>query len=376
MGSSKNKNLAIITTLLKSVGRGSLLLLAGTVMLTAPNPVQADSLQDQINALQAQVNGDQQNASALASRASDLAAQITALQDQIVSTQVQINLSQSQLTELTAQIEAAQKELDYQRKVLGDNIRAMYIEGQVSTVEMLASSKNISNYLDKQQYRDSVKDKVSETVKKISDLKKELGEKKDRVAKLLEDQQKQKASLASSQSQLNGVLSQTNAEKTAVDASIQEKQGKIAELRRQQAALNMRYSRNVSYGGTGGYPWDDEGFPCSGADPWGMCYRQCVSYTAWKVASTSKNGMPTWGFTGPANAKDWIWRAQADGIPVDFNAKAGTIAIDPNGYYGHAMYVEAVMGDYVRVSQYNGNWDGRFSYAERPISGLYFIHFP
>lgn len=369
----KQKKIQIIS--FADTAKRSVLVFAALAMVIGfPATVYADSLQEQIDALRNQVSGDQQNVASLKGKEDDLQSQIGALQGQISSTQAQINLSQSQLDDLAKQIKAAEDELTRQKKVLGINIKAMYVEGSISTVEMLASSKNISDYLDKQQYRDSVKDKITTTVQQINKLKEELNQSKERVGKLLEDQQKQKAQLASKQNQLNGILVQTNAARGDVEAAIADKQGKIEELRRQQAAINLSRGGTVWYGGSSAYPWDNEGFPCSGGDPWGMCYRQCVSYTAWKVASTGRS-MPSWGTTGPANAKDWIWRAEQDGVPVDQTPEAGSVAIDPAGEYGHAMYVESVSGGTIHVSQYNIAWDGRYSEGTRSTSGLYFIHF-
>jgi surface antigen len=103
-----------------------------------------------------------------------------------------------------------------------------------------------------------------------------------------------------------------------------------------------------------------------------MYKRQCVSYTAWKVASTGRH-MPYWG--GRGNASQWPSNARAAGIPVDGNPRVGDVAISSAGYYGHAMYVEAVNGSTVRVSQYNAAWDGSYSTSDVSVAGLQFIHF-
>ena len=54
----------------------------------------------------------------------------------------------------------------------------------------------------------------------------------------------------------------------------------------------------------------------------------------------------------------------AAGIPVDLNPTPGSIAVSNAGYYGHAMYVEAVGSNgqqAIYISQYNANWDGRYN---------------
>lgn len=109
-------------------------------------------------------------------------------------------------------------------------------------------------------------------------------------------------------------------------------------------------------------------------DSWGMYSRECVSYTAWKIATT-KGFMPYWG--GRGHAKQWPGNARAAGIPVSVGggARVGDIAIFLGGPYGHAMYVEQVKGSSVVVSEFNAQFDGKFSYSEWPMSKLQFIHF-
>jgi surface antigen len=65
------------------------------------------------------------------------------------------------------------------------------------------------------------------------------------------------------------------------------------------------------------------------------------------------------------NAKDWVYAASNRGIPVYREPKPGDVAISTAGAWGHAMYVEAVSGDVMLISQYNVNLDGRYSTAWR-----------
>ena len=60
---------------------------------------------------------------------------------------------------------------------------------------MIASSKNISDYIDKQEYRNSVKDDLKNTIDEINALKKSLDEQKKSVSIVLEEQKAQKADI-------------------------------------------------------------------------------------------------------------------------------------------------------------------------------------
>ena len=153
----------------------------------------AESVQDKINALQ-QENAQYQSAiQRLASEATSYADAINKLKAQIDTLQGQINSSTKEQERLQNEITEAEKELTKQKALLGKNIKAMYLEGDISTIEMLASSKDLSEFVDKAQYRNSVKDKIRESVDKITKLKQELVAKKEGVEALLKQQQEQQA---------------------------------------------------------------------------------------------------------------------------------------------------------------------------------------
>ena len=102
----------------------------------------------------------------------------------------------------------------------------------------------------------------------------------------------------------------------------------------------------------GGYPYSSR---CpqqkdAFADQWGMYICECVSYTAWKVYSTY-GYMPYWG--GRGNAKQWPANARAAGYTVSNIPKVHSVGISTGGAYGHAVWVEAVSGNRVYISQYN-----------------------
>lgn len=45
------------------------------------------------------------------------------------------------------------------------------------------------------------------------------------------------------------------------------------------------------------------------------------------------------------NANQWLYNAQARGIPTGNQPRAGAIGVTSRGYYGHVIYVESVNGD-------------------------------
>lgn len=348
-------------------------ILALIALVCAPL-VHADKYDEQIKALQ-QKNA--QNAAVqndLKVSAGNLADTITALQSQIATLESQINDNRAKDAKLQSDIVAAEAELAQQKSVLGVNIKQMYVENDMSTLEMLASSKTLGDYVDREQYRTSVQNKISATMERINALKAQLASQREQVQQLLKDQQAMQSNLNDQKAENNRLLSLNAQQQADYDKQIKDNNSSISALKRQQALENARYNvGQVSYSGTGGYPWANVPYPSYSVDPWGMYKRECVSYAAWRVASSGRY-MPYWG--GHGNAKYWDDNARAAGIPVDSNPRVGDVAVSNAGTYGHVMYVEAVHGDgTITVSQYNAGFDGKYSMVKRSVTGLVFVHF-
>jgi len=149
-------------------------------------------------------------------------------------------------------------------------------------------------------------------------------------------------------------------------------QQEIAKLQAAQLVANRGLEGVTVTGDSdhGGYPakWDDAPQD-SMLDSWGMYNRECVSYTAWKVYQTYGD-MPYWG--GVGNANQWVGDAEHAGIPVSSTPRVHSVAISMRGYYGHAMWVEAVNGDMIYVSQYNYDLNGH--YSEMWVNGSDFTY--
>ena len=142
-----------------------LVILLGLSTITA-SWVGAATLQEQINALSAENSQKQVDKNNKLTEASSYQDAINRLQGEINAKQAAINEHSAEIERLKAEIAAAEVELGKQKKTLGEVIKSMYLEGDISTVEMLATSKDLSDFFDKQQYRESVQSKVKNTVDK------------------------------------------------------------------------------------------------------------------------------------------------------------------------------------------------------------------
>lgn len=369
--------------------RRVLFVLLVAVMLMAasfPSVSRADQYDDQIQSLQQQNAQKQDAVSALQEQATSYEDAINRLQSQIEQVQQQISDSQNKQAALQTQIQSVQHDLDTQRGLLGQVLRTMYVDGEPTMLEELATSKDISEFVDKQAYRESVQVKVQNLLSQITQLRNKLGTEKAEVDKLLQDQRSQQDQLTGYQNKQAELLAYNQSQQAGYTQQIQANQSEITRLRAEQARLISRYQVGGTLTGDpnhGGYPraWNDAPMDTL-LDSWGMYNRECVSYTAFKVhqdyvAGKNRHDMPYWG--GIGDAKQWPGDARAAGIPVDYNPTPGSIAISTAGTWGHSMYVERVGTlngqPAIYVSQYNADWNGHYSEGWRYTTGLVFIHF-
>jgi len=368
----ENKHITILGGLRKAAA-GTLLAL---LMATAPAvSVYADNFDDQINALLQQVNAYQEQAGQLRAQADNLQAQIGAIDTQKRAIEAQISASEIKKEQLNNQIQDTSNRIATQKEGLGGNLRSMYVENSISPLEMVASSKSISDFIDKQEYRNKIRDAIAKSLQEIKALQAELTKQRQDVEKVLADQKALQTSLVEQETQKNQLLAETQGQEAAYHQLVADKNTKVQDLRSQQRAANARFIGSSGSGPAcgGGYP----GMYCNApmdsiVDNWLMYNRECVSYAAWKVYVTHGYSPTGWG-----NANMWPGKARAAGLSVNGSPRTGDVAVWNVGYYGHVMFVEGVNGDgTINVSQYNADWNGTFSYAYNiNASGLEFIHF-
>jgi surface antigen len=190
--------------------------------------------------------------------------------------------------------------------------------------------------------------------------------------------QEMRSRVAAQQAEVSRLLALNQAQQAELDSQIRANKSEIDKLRLRQEAENERLGGSRGVPGGGGYPWGHVAYPSSLIDDWGMYKRECVSYTAWKVASAGRY-MPYWG--GRGNAKQWDDNARAAGMNVTSTPSPETVAVSNAGTWGHVMWVESVSGDgSIYVSDYNQQFDGNYraywiSADVVAARGLVFIHF-
>lgn len=332
----------------------------------------------EINALNQQAQQAQNEADRLGTMAATLEEELGRINAQIDSIRAEIAKSQQKHDALVAEIAKNKLAIEKNRKVMGKILSDIYLDDQISPLEMLASSKSIGDYVDKQEQRSSLRSSLNDKIKEIKALQAKLEENKKSVENVLKDQKAQQSQLASKQAEQAKLVNDTKNDQNAYAALATQRNNQAAKLREEQAAANRRALGSVSIPGGvpggGGYPGAWASAPLDAyVDPWGLYTRECVSYVAWKIHSTGRF-VPNFG--GAGNANQWPSTAARYGISNGSTPKAGAAAVMHVGYYGHVMYVESVNGDgTITVSDYNLAWDGLYRRYTRSASGLTYVYF-
>jgi len=364
----------------------SVFLLAFAVPIQMASQVGANNYEARIRALEQDISRYEAEAAVLSEQSDSLQREVNRINGEKATIQAQVDISQAKFNLLTENIAANEKKIADNKKALGSIIADLYVDKEVSPIEMLASSQNIGDFLNKQEYRAVSRDNLTSKIGEIREIKKELEVQKADVEKVLADQKVQVDALAAKQNEQQSLLNQTQGSEDAYRSLSSQSQTRKAQLmREQQAEIDRATAGNKAVAGDpnkGGYPANlaNSNYNNPVVDPWGMYSRQCVSYTAWKVYQ--KNGyMPYWG--GVGNANQWPGNADRANIPRGSTPRAGSVGVLMAGQYGHVVWVDSVNSNgTINVSQYNsfnngGSGWGHYSemYNVSPSTYDYYIYF-
>lgn len=243
---------------------------------------QIDAAQDKINELSKQKKETQEYISALDKKIQLLQDEIDVVQAEADEIQSHINKVQSQIKATENEIEAIQREIDRKQAEFDktfdeycQRLRAMYISGNATNLEVLLTSTDISSILTRSQMIKSVSRKDSNTLdalmKKMEEIEKdkagleqkriELNDnKKDLVAQKAELQKNinkisaSKSELDSKVSEANSLMKKLNSQQAEYQEAIESDKKRVAEveaeIQRAYAAASRTQTGSIS-GSTG-----------------------------------------------------------------------------------------------------------------------------
>lgn len=210
----------------------------------------ADS-KKKIESLKSQKADKEAYASALMEQVDLLQDKLDNLESSRDALQTEIDAVQQQITQTQAEIDQAQKEIDAKEKEFEgvyeeycQRLRAMYISGNVSVLEVLLESGDISSILTRAEMVKSVSKQDSATLDelmtKMQEIQKQRQELSDKKLQLNED----KETLDTRKAELQDSIDEYNSSKAELDAQIEECNAAIRSIESTQAEIQETIDDN------------------------------------------------------------------------------------------------------------------------------------
>lgn len=199
-----------------------------TVSAASSSDIQSniDSLEAEQESLQKQ---QEEVANQLASLKEDKEKQLEykqALDEQMTSIQEEVNVINKKIDALDEKIKAKQKEIEADEKVITDTfnqlkerIRALYLAGEASTLEILLNADSIADFADKVEVMKSI---TSHDAELIDTLKSELNKVKDQKAEIEQSRQEvadARTELEDKEKEVKKLVEESNAVIAEINAS-------------------------------------------------------------------------------------------------------------------------------------------------------------
>lgn len=234
--------------------------LAGSISVNAASQADVNDLQDKIDAaedkieklqqekeeyvndnaayiktLSSQIDAYEAKIDYLEKESEELRGNISDLQDRIDKVEKNIADTQAEIDEITKEIEAKQAEFDKSYDAYCERLRAMYISGSVTELEVLLTCDDISSMLTRAEMLQSVSEQDSETLQNLMDIMDEIEEdrqtltkKKTQLDEDKEDLQSQKDDLDAQKKELESNLAEVKSESAEYEDALAEYNSKIA----------------------------------------------------------------------------------------------------------------------------------------------------
>ena len=206
------------------------------------------------------------------------------IQSQIDSINAQIVELDNKIATKQAEIEETQVKIDKNMNLLKQRLKAIYMAGETSTLDIILGAKDFNDFLDKAEIIKNVsshdsklidelkndmqgikeeKESIEEDKKTVAYQKNELESKKIELTNLVEESNKILASLGEETQKVTDQIDQNSAEMQRINAEIE------AYYRSQKQSQSQSQSGGHSSGGTvgtGNYMWPVPGFTWLSAD--------------------------------------------------------------------------------------------------------------
>lgn len=208
-------------------------------------------LEKELKQLESQKADKQEYANVLMQKVNVLKDKLDALEESKTAIQDEIDQIEADIQKTIQEIDAAQKEIDAKEKEFEgiyyeycQRLRAMYISGNVTTLEILLESGDISSVLTRAEMVKCVSEQDSETLDTLMKKMQEIQEQKHKIEQDKIDLEKNKETLDQRKEDLQKSIDNYSASKKELDAEVAECNAAIKSLDGSKAEIRETISAN------------------------------------------------------------------------------------------------------------------------------------
>lgn len=335
------------------------LLLLGTAALPSMADQLGESIQQQ-NDIEKQKDQAQGQLNKITYTTDNIKAQLNQLQAEIDTAQQALNQkkiafvqAQNQVSLAQEQLDQKQKELDERRVALGKRARGIYESGQISHLELLFQSSNLSDFITRMEYFTKLVDNDRQLLADIESQKAQIAQKKNELQAKRDQAADLEAQAASVSADLEGKKSK---QRVALDESLKAQQAAFDELERLESeskslSEKIRKLQAAQSGkGTGNLNGTISIWPVPG-------YYEISSPYGWRIHPITKKRSLHTGtdIVAPTGAKI---NAAGAGVVImaGWNTAYGNMTIIDHGsgistLYGHQSRIDVREGQSVEANE-------------------------
>lgn len=333
------------------------------VMLgTSIVPLSADELDDAIreqqriknqqDAAKDRLNQLTYTADRLKTQLEQLNGQITVAQTSLVQKQKALAEAEADVTKAQKELEQKQKDLENRRQSLQKRLRGIYVEGQVSYLEILFQAKDLGDFITRLEYFNKLVANDQQLMAGIKSQKeqveqkaRELQERRDQAARI-------QAQAVAAKNELDGKQQQ---QKTALNQNKKYQDEIFVQMEKLEADANSLTDkiRQLQASRKGGVIGTVNTWPVPG-------YYEVSSPFGWRIHPITRKRSLHTGTDIPAPSGTKL-AAAGDGVVIYsgwYGAYGNTVIIDHGGgystLYGHQSRVAASEGDQVKAGEVIG----------------------
>lgn len=216
--------------------------LATSLLFSSVHAADLDSLKDKKEEtnekklqLESKLQVVQDDISSVRSKLKNIADEIANTDKKISQTKEQINQTKKEIKETEKKIEETTKKLEEKKKILAENLRKLHMKGEVTMMEYLFRSEDVSEFLDRFNQIKRFAKANRALYEEVRETKRQLEEEKAHLEAVKKEQEAAKASLES----LKDSQQAKKKEEMSLLAELVEKESSVEhEIDDQEAAIN------------------------------------------------------------------------------------------------------------------------------------------